>query len=354
MTKNSSRIAWIDLCRCLAIMAVVLCHATEGVYSMNVNYLSSVSTISRLFALSAFALGRIGVPFFLFISGYFLLDRDYTTEKCKLFWKNKWIPLIITVEIWIVLYNLFLYINNGQSFDTMEVLKQMLFLKHVPMSHMWYMPMIIGMYLFIPFVANSLCKLDVKLLYLPSLIIFAYVFLVPIANIFINVHGRSPISPIFSMGFSGGSYGLYLLLGYSLKKGILQNVRIWTLKVLGLVSFCATVFLELYAYSHGISYNVWYDCGFLLICAMCFFECLSRQQKLYGVKVFSIFSKYSFAIYLIHNPIRLAILPYIKELNILMPLKVVSVWTICMFTSLLLAILLNKIPKIGKICLYMR
>jgi surface polysaccharide O-acyltransferase-like enzyme len=36
------------------------------------------------------------------------------------------------------------------------LVRDMMFFKYINLNHMWYMPMIIGIYVFIPFVANSL------------------------------------------------------------------------------------------------------------------------------------------------------------------------------------------------------
>lgn len=54
------RITWIDLLRSCAILAVVLCHAVEGIYSLNLEYMSQLSWGSKIFTFLAFTFGRGG------------------------------------------------------------------------------------------------------------------------------------------------------------------------------------------------------------------------------------------------------------------------------------------------------
>lgn len=75
-TKQTD-ILWINVARSVAILLVVLCHATENSYGLNLDFMSQINTTSKILSLSLFTLGRLGVPIFLFISGYLLLNRRY-------------------------------------------------------------------------------------------------------------------------------------------------------------------------------------------------------------------------------------------------------------------------------------
>lgn len=99
MGKNHQRIQWIDMVRGIAILCVILCHVTENIYQLNVDSISLLDFPSKIFVFSAFTCGRLGVPLFLFISGYLLLDRHYGMEGCCKFWKKNLLSLLITVEI---------------------------------------------------------------------------------------------------------------------------------------------------------------------------------------------------------------------------------------------------------------
>ncbi len=84
---------------------------------------------------------------------YLLLNRNYENdERVKKFYKKNLLPLIVTTEIWIILYNIFLCIYNNTSIDIHTVIKEMLFFEKVPLKNIWYMPMIIGIYIVIPYI----------------------------------------------------------------------------------------------------------------------------------------------------------------------------------------------------------
>lgn len=95
MSKSGLRVEWIDLLRVIAIFAVVLVHATETIYGFNVEFMETISMQSKVFAITALAAGRLGVPIFLMITGYLLLDREYDPEKIVRFWKNNWLRLLV-------------------------------------------------------------------------------------------------------------------------------------------------------------------------------------------------------------------------------------------------------------------
>lgn len=102
--SSKTRVIWLDWARAFAILAVIICHSTEAIYPFTIDAMASASNTSRLAALSYFSFGRLGVPFFLFMTGYLLLDREYNRTACVHFWKTKWFGLLLATEIWIVIY----------------------------------------------------------------------------------------------------------------------------------------------------------------------------------------------------------------------------------------------------------
>ena len=123
---------------------------------MNVSAMLTYSVQRQIFSISLFTIGRLGVPIFFFITGYLLLDRSYDEKNCVKFYKRNLIGLLITTEIWVIIYNCFNMWFKGSECDVFTLLKNMTFLKNTDMSHMWYMPVILGIYLLLPFVANAL------------------------------------------------------------------------------------------------------------------------------------------------------------------------------------------------------
>ena len=85
--NEKARIKWIDLTRVIAIFCVVLCHTVGKVYPLWHGHFDDRGIVSHIIAVAFFSAGRLGVPLFLFVSGYLLLDRDYDMEHCKKFWR---------------------------------------------------------------------------------------------------------------------------------------------------------------------------------------------------------------------------------------------------------------------------
>lgn len=164
------RIGWIDYARCIAILLVVLCHSTESVYQLNLQFMNGLGATEKYLGFALFTAGRLGVPIFLLISGYLLLQRFYDDAGLTKFYKNNWLGLLTTYELWVVLYNAYFYIAYG-TFSFKDITKEMLLLKHVPLPHMWYLPMIIGIYLCVPLMANAMYSIKLEKIKIPLSII---------------------------------------------------------------------------------------------------------------------------------------------------------------------------------------
>lgn len=59
------------------------------------------------------------------------------------------------------------------------MLRDMLLTNQVHMAHMWYMPMIIGVYVCIPFAARALQGIPLRVVFFPLALFSAYAFGVP-------------------------------------------------------------------------------------------------------------------------------------------------------------------------------
>lgn len=334
---------------------VIICHSTETIYPLSLAGIEELGAGSKGAAFTLFTIGRLGVPLFLFISGYLMLDRQYDKQACFKFWKTKWAGLLIATESWIIIYNVFLCYTDIAPFDPVTLVKNMLFLEKIPrMGHLWYMPMIIGLYLFLPFIANGLKWLDsAKLLAFPLCIACSILFLIPIASIMSQSLGMGELNCSIAPGFSGGYYGCYLLLGYCVKKGLRTHKGITSL--IGLTAFAATVSLQLFAYGHGVHAPVWYSNGFLLVAGFSIFLLFAQAKGLRITQWVLMLSQYSFALYLVHPPIKILVAPLIEKLDLPLHFLQVAVLTIVVLAiSLIVCLGIARIPKVGKRILYMR
>ena len=352
--SGKKRIRWIDLARAFGILTVVLCHCVHEIYRLQLTYMSSLHRSGRLFGFAAFTAGRLGVPLFLMISGYLLLNRAYTADRCRYFFRHNFLRLLACTEIWFLFYHIFLSVTNLQDFSLRDMLLEMLFIKNGSIGHMWYMPVILGVYLLLPAAANALHSLELSSLRIPYIIVMAYAFASPVLVVLAQTAGWPPLSRKFELGFSGGIYGLYLVTGWLIRRGLLKKTETPVLCFTALCGFVLTVGLQYYAYRNLVEYNVWYDCGLLMICAVCLFELFSRIRRVPLYTGIRFLSGHAFGIYLIHYLFILILAPVIRPLSVMLPVRVFLLWLAVLLLSCLLSLLISRIPRCGRFLLYMK
>ena len=244
-----SRIKQFDLIRAIAIGFVVLCHETEVIYQFSIDSMMERGVTDAVIGLSFFTFGRLGVPLFLMLSGYFLLNRLYDEGDCVCFWKDHVLRLFLCTVCWFVLYDIYLTMIREETFSIINIIKDILLLRQVGLGHSWYMPMILGMYILIPFVANALHSMKRSMLILPCIIYIFYilgsVYISRVSQLFLG----EPLNVPLSFGFSGGYYGIYFILGYA--KGFLKKFSFKVLVTVASCSFFALV-MEQYLAMRGV------------------------------------------------------------------------------------------------------
>lgn len=346
---SKTRIQWIDLVRAIAILTVLFVHASDGIFIISSDAILNFTFTSRIFEFVALFIGRIGVPFFLMITGYLLLDRTYDDEKVKRFWTKNVRDLIIVTVVWSALYAISLQfitvfydvVNPGEAGNLFY-------------SHMWYMPMIIGMYLSLPFVASALSHYEPKTIEQATIVFSFLAFLLPFISLLFDMQGIKNINIQFCLGFSGGIYGIYIILGWLIKKGQFKKYSSNKFRLLAIVSFIICVLFQYYAYIRGYPFFLWYEFPFILTGSLALFELCSRRKKVRGFKGVQFLSKYSFAVFLIHNLFRIPLLPLVVFLPFTEPVKAIILWILLIIFSYAAATIIYRIPQYGKFILYMR
>lgn len=347
MSKN--RVEWIDLVRAIAILTVLYIHATDGIYIISSDAIMHYTLFSRAFQFISLFIGRIGVPFFLMITGYLLLDRSYNDERVRKFWSKNCKGLIIVTIIWTMIYAVSLQVVavGNQSVNFTEA-------GNLFFSHMWYMPMIIGMYLSMPFVASALNNFKPETINQATIVFSLLAFAIPFITLLFDMQGIKGISIQFSLGFSGGVYGIYIILGYLVKKGMFKKYSTNKFRLLAIVSFLICVVFQYYAFIRGYNFFLWYEFPFILTGSFALFELCSRRGTVRFYSGIQVLSKYSFAVFLIHNLFRLPLLPVVVGLPFTEPVKALILWVLLIILSYIAAIIIYRIPKFGKFILYMR
>jgi len=346
---SKTRIEWVDLVRAIAILTVLYIHATDGIYIVSSDATLHYTLFSRIFQFASLFIGRLGVPFFLMITGYLLLDRQYDDERTQKFWIKNCKDLIIVTVIWSLIYAVSLQFVSVNSAGVNFTEAGNLFF-----SHMWYMPMIIGMYLSIPFVTAALNHFNNKVIIQATIVFSILAFVMPFITTVFDMNGISGVTLQYSLGFSGGVYGIYLVIGYLVKKGAFKRISTPKLGLMALISFIICVLFQYYAFIKGYNFFLWYEFPFVAIGSFALFEATSRRQNVKTYTLVKFLSKYSFAVFLIHNMFRLPLLPVVAKLPYTEPVKAIILWILLIFLSYIAAAIIYRIPRFGKYVLYMR
>lgn len=347
----------LDVLRIIAIAMVVLCHAVEEIYRWDISFIANLSVPSRWFAFFAFTVGRLGVPIFMFITGYLLIDREYDEKGIINFWKYNFCQLLITTGIWIVFYDVFLKYFNSEPFKWNTLLKNLLFLEQVRMGHMWYMSMILGMYIFLPLVARAVKKISFEIIIVPYALALLYLTILPvISDILISIN-KSGIYQVLSLEYSGGYYGVIIFSGYLYKRFFCKKkINIYLAIITGAVSFLCVVFLQIHYFSRGFSYAVWYHWFPLLLVSGTIFVCVMNTAQ-YSVKSFKPvienLGKCSFGVYLVHFPLLMLVNRYLPLQGIL-PVRVLYLFAVGLVLSYGIVFSFSKIKKIRTILFYIK
>ena len=345
---------WIDLARTIAILSVVLCHVTEAsCRQFNLDLLAGIAPSARLFLCVCFTVGRTaGVPVFLMLTGYILLDRKYSSSDYAVFLKNRCLHLFVCTWIWYAIYEAFVIFVRHIPLTPVQIAEDFLFVHPIHLGHAWYMPMILGIYLLLPLVANALHSIDTRLLIIPVIIYIFYSFGFSFLSSAVHLLLGQELELGFSPGFSGGVYGIYVFMGYAVRKGAFRRLKTPLLVLLFILSVASAGIMQYMIFSYGKVYKLRYDFPTVLIGSVVLAELLSRLPKVRFADIFRFLAYHAFGVYLIHLMIVRVIENRIVFQNIPMFLKVGLLWTATIGLSYPAVWLIGRIPKVGKYILY--
>lgn len=344
--EKKNRIAWVDRARSVAVLCVILCHATERSFFFAGKDILEQPIVMQTLGFFLFTIGRLGVPIFLFISGFLLLQRTYEGEMSFRFWRHNFLPLLGVTECWIIIYNLFLIWYEQRQISLVGLVKNMLFLENVGLPHFWYLPMILGIYLVLPLLSVALNHLNNKAVLLPFILIAIYSFGCSTLNVFLNAKGVTALNNPLSTNFGQGVFVCYLICGYLVYKKVFDGIKKNHLIILMIFLLGATTLMQVWLSRTGYRYYVWYDSLPLGLLALCLFLFMYKEDK--GMGDGRSLSISSFGIYLIHIPI-------MEVINRYLSLEVFTgfVRTVILFVATLILSwgtvkIVSKNPKLGK------
>lgn len=356
--KNSvggGRIDDLDILRSLAAFYVVLNHSIEPIYQLKLDYVFSMPLRVKIFSFACFTLGRTGVPIFLLLSGYLLFGREYNDKGIVRFYKTNLLSMLLTWEIWIFLYNLFMVWCNAKPFDLGMYLRNALFLQEVALGHAWYIPMIIGMYIFLPYAANVLHTISTCTIAVFMIIMYGYLCIVPSINLFLQADSLPTITRQLDLSYAGNLYGFYFLLGYCIRRWEMKIDRflkkpavIFGIIGLLLCNYIWTIYAQIILYEKQIQHKVWYDYFSMPIIGIAWFLLLKIMKLKKWKSIVTQLSMCSFGVYLLHIPVKIIIMRWIEKIGDKSTELIVNVIATYLLTTCIVW-LVCRIPGLGKI-----
>lgn len=236
------RILYFDIIRAVAIILIVFTHAWAQL-TTNLDFVTTQNSwiltrhgwiIWQIFHL----LNRDGVPLFAMLTGALMLGRSY--PDISAFLKKKLPKFIMATLIAAALYGFLVHFLFGTSLK--GNLHNIMTGAPAGAYHLWYMYMLIGLYISIPFLARMLTALSQWELVLLILLSFA---LVTVPTTLSADSFRFSYFSAYS--FIIQTYALYALLGYWLHKyNGLYGISLLARCLLFLTLMAATICIKYY------------------------------------------------------------------------------------------------------------
>lgn len=237
-STQSTRIIWLDILRMCAIFMVICIHCSDP---FNVSPEARSNPEFNLWGGIYGSFLRPCVPLFVMITGILLLPVKMSFED---FYKKRLLRIAVPFLIWSVLYNLFPWITGviglPQSFisevfayapadasqtfgDAIRNIALIPFQFNTYTVPMWYLYMLIGLYLYMPFFSYWIEQSTVKQKKIFLSIWFVTLFLPYVYSFFSpNILGVCSWNSFGTFYYFAGFNG-YLLLGHYLA----NNIKEW-------------------------------------------------------------------------------------------------------------------------------
>lgn len=347
---QNNRTPYLDHLRVLAAVAVIVIHITNQ---------AAAALDARSFQWQALnilnSLSRWCVPVFLMISGSLFLCRDIPLKTLY----SKYIArLAVAYGIWSAIYALAMPVKNLLLQPDYQISLQQIYTDLIlGQSHMWFLPMMIGIYMCLPVFRLITGSEKATGYYL--LLSFLSAFLIPqILDVCSDLLGASAlpwIDPIRQL-LSGmylqlvAGYGFYFVLGWWLSRAELSKTQQTVIYALGVTGFLATILLNgLISWHTHTPYKHYYsnhsvNVALQAVAVFTWFRCRKLENKRLNGLICRL-AQASFGVYLGHNFILRILSTFGLDSSSVPPLLYVPVLSVIVTViSFGCACLLRKVP----------
>lgn len=339
----SNRFASLDILRLIAACSVVMIHASYPSLIEN-------SPFSANFVVGNICdgLSRIGVPFFLMISGSLILN-----EKKELPFRKvviKIFNIVLLLLFWSLFYSLITTIIlpyfSKQPISARSFINAFI----TGHFHLWYLYLLIGLYLITPILRLFVLEKNARYIQYFILLGIIFSFISPLAGSYKDIINN--LSNKFYMGFVN-QYIVYYLAGWYITHIGLNKRQKFIIYILGILGAAITILgTQLLSMKNGIYSDnaLLYD--YISLNVFCYstalFIFIYNSTKLRkSNEILSYFAKLSFGIYVLH--------PFFQTITSLIlridstAISIIIQFIIPLFLSVITSAIINKIPLLRKI-----
>ncbi len=365
--SKQQRMFYLDIARVLAIISITLNHAVNRSYqnyhAQNTEFFT-ISTASTIIKTLTTVFSRVGVPLFLMITGVLILNKKMeSASDVKRFYKHNLLSLFITAEIWYVLIYWYLVLFSSETIletrgwggAILGMFETMLFQNQVTFDGMWYIPMILCIYLFLPFITivkDKLAGSKEPVLLLPSIVVFVVTMVMPFVNNLLILLGQESYTSGIEAVYLPVFYYLYVLLGYWIGKGGLKKLKTTTIIAVTGISFLVCCGFQFWAYSRPANYLVAYDFPLMPLLTGFLFELLRRSAERFRKleRPITGLARFSFGIYFLHIVIMTTLVTLLSDWQVVLlrPVRLLVLETVSVGLSIVLILPLSKIKFFRK------
>lgn len=207
----TEKISYISVLRIIATIAVIAIHASSGYLNS-----SDITGFDWKYANLINSFTRFSVPIFVMLSGALLLAKEEQTGQ---FYTKRLLKICYPFIFWTIIY--FFYNTNIRELNDDQLISTLVYrFKNGANAHLWYLYMIIGLYLAIPFLQKIIQHATIR-----ELEIFLVLWFV---TLFIFNKNFLTYLPKLDLTFFS-SYTGYLVLGYYLRIKNFSAIKWWCL-----------------------------------------------------------------------------------------------------------------------------
>lgn len=238
--KRSERLLYPDFLRIIAAFAVVFIHTISNFW-----FTTKPQNSEWLYLEIGDSLLRFSVPIFVMISGLFMLDPNRSKSLKDLYTKN--IFRIFTSYIfwsWIYVVFKFFFTETYDKYSGIALVK--VWIRNLAYGgdyHLWYLPMLLGLYIATP-IFRKITE-NKNLLQYFLLLWFVFTLCVNFGKSIEPLKAFSDLSKIFKFSVAL-EYSGYYCLGYYLHNLKLSKKQTHLLYILGALSLILTNFLTIH------------------------------------------------------------------------------------------------------------